>query len=425
MVVGVSGAAVISGIWWSASASRCSGARPAASGRRLAGSGFADSRLADSSPEVGQDCGSVDRWATGATVAPTPASSTSASRETRSAGRSATCGCATVGPVLWRSWGQRRAQSDSPGGCGTGRRLDRASGRGSTGAGPRARGDALHRRVVGEEARRRGVLGDGGPLGFATGDERRTVSRRRRRGRRCRPLGPAPIPRDRRLLGQAGHRHAETAGDESGDGRIGRPGGPTAAPALDLRHVAGCLWRIVGERVRSWSFVGGRRVVGCEPAVVGEVTGCRRPHGIRCTCGLGGRGGIRNSLHTTRLRGRCAGNLVGRPQCQVRRDRALHRRPGCTVVDRDRSRGCAIVEEVTHGSRATSAPSRVGSEATNAGRNAAGAASEICRCSGGRNAQPAGATARAAASRRGIRCARLAFAATATAPLSALRSAEC
>ena len=53
---------------------------------------------------------------------------------------------------------------------------------------------------------------------------------------------------------------------------------------------------------------------------------------------------------------------------------------------------------------------RVGSEATNAGRNAAGAASEICRCSGGRNAQPAGATDRAAAAgaasavRASVRC---------------------
>lgn len=44
---------------------------------------------------------------------------------------------------------------------------------------------------------------------------------------------------------------------------------------------------------------------------------------------------------------------------------------------------------------------RVGSDATNPGRRVAGAASAICRCSGDRNAQPAGGGGGGTASRTG------------------------
>ena len=78
--------------------------------------------------------------------------------------------------------------------------------------------------------------------------------------------------------------------------------------------------------------------------------------------------------------------------------RTRRRRPRSCPPGRARRRGGPS-------SRATRAPIRVGSEATNAGRNAAGAASETCRCSGGRNAQPAGGTVRhraaSVAARRG------------------------
>ncbi len=48
---------------------------------------------------------------------------------------------------------------------------------------------------------------------------------------------------------------------------------------------------------------------------------------------------------------------------------------------------------------------RVGSVDTNAGRRVAGAASVSCRCSGGRNAQPAGGTGgEASVTRRSLRC---------------------